>query len=335
MGFKCCHSEHKIDPVIKGMSRRDLVDWNKAERQRDEQEAPIRRAALRIFSAIAEPIPLNVIADAIRSGQPEGIIERIVEPELPPIDDENIPERMRKAATPITATGVAITTAATRAQEKEIAAALQIRTALMTLAWASGESTMASLGGSFTLVNPYTVPFLENRTAELVTEITATTREAIRETVAQLYLEGGSPQRLARRVKPLIGLRSDQMRAVMRRAEQLTIAGVSKPAQDRALAAYGRKLLRQRATLIARTETIFAQAAGQDQAFRFAVDQGLVLAGSVRVWVADPGERTCPICLDLDGQEQPIGGIFESIDGPVQMPPAHPNCRCAIVLETR
>lgn len=335
MGFVCCHGHHETTTVRKGESRRDRIDWKAADRQRAKQEGPIRRASMRIFEAMADPIPLDVIADAIRSGQADALLQYINAPELPPIDLEKVPAKMRKAATPITATGVAITTAATRAEQKEIAAALQIRTALQSLAWASGESASAGLGGSFTLANPYTVPWLEQRTAELVVEITTTTREAIRETVAQLYLEGGSPQRLARRVKPLIGLRSDQMRAVLRRGEELTAAGVSQAAQTRALDAYGRKLLRQRAELIARTETIFAQAAGQNQSFQLAVDQGLVLAGSVRVWVADPGERTCPICIDLDGQEQPIGGMFESIVGPLEMPPAHPNCRCAIVLETR
>jgi hypothetical protein len=125
------------------------------------------------------------------------------------------------------------------------------------------------------------------------------------------------------------------MRAVLRRAEELQEAGVSVASQDRAIAAYGRKLLRQRATLIARTETIFAQAAGQDIAFREAVERGLVLSGSVRIWVADPGERTCFICIALDGAESPIGGVFESDEGDFHLPPAHPACRCAVVLETR
>ena len=334
MPFICKHKPAR-QVIRKGSSRRDRIDWAKAQRQREKQEGPIIRASLDIFQAKADAVPLKAIVAALIAGNADGVLDLLSAPELPPIDVEKLPGKMSKAATPLTATGVAITTAATRSEQKEIAAALKIRTSMQTLAWASGEAATAELGGSFTLRNPYTVPWLEQRTAELVVEINATTREAIRETVAQLYLEGGSPQRLARRIKPLIGLRSDQMRAVLRRSEELEALGVSAAAQERTLAAYGRKLLRQRATLIARTETIFAQAAGQDQAFRVAADEGLILGGTVRVWVADPGERTCPVCDDLDGQETPIGGVFESIEGPIQMPPAHPACRCAIVLETR
>jgi hypothetical protein len=330
-----CRCEPERSPIRKGASRRDLIDWRAAEAARTKQERKIRPAVMRIFGAMQSVLPVSVIAEALRSGRADDMIDRIPSPDLPAFEPASVPAKMRKASVPLTPTGLAISSAATAAEQKEVAAALSIRTAIAMLVWASGESVMTDLGASFSLLNPAAAGYLETRTAALVTEIGASTREAIRETVAQLYLEGGSAQRLARRVKPLIGLRSDQLRAVLRRSEALAASGVSAAAQDRAIAAYGRKLLRQRATLIARTETIFAQAAGQDIAFREGIERGLVLAGSVRVWIADPGERTCPICEALDGAEAPIGGTFESSEGNFDLPPAHPACRCAVVLETR
>jgi len=333
MPFCCSHKGSPAKISKSAEARRELIDWRAAESQRDRQVKEVRPAMIAFFRAMQGAVPLAAMSEAISSGNPSPVLDRIVTPELPPIDIEALPARQRKAATPITPTGLAIAGLAQRMEAEQVEAALRYQTAMRTLAWASGEAAMAELGGSFSLRNPWTIPWLEQRTAELVTEITSTTREAIREVVADAYLQGGSASRLARTIRPLIGLRSDQIRAVMRRSEEL--AGLSAAAHDRAIDAYGRKLLRQRAELIARTETVFAQAAGQDQAFRQAVEEGLVLAGAVRVWVADPGERTCPICSDLDGKESPIGGAFEGLGDLYELPPAHPNCRCAVVLETK
>jgi SPP1 gp7 family putative phage head morphogenesis protein len=75
-----------------------------------------------------------------------------------------------------------------------------------------------------------------------------------------------------------------------------------------------------RALTIARTETIRAFNGGMWLAYQ---EGGVVVT---KRWIdGQPG--ACVICVDLNGEEVPLGDDF-SIG--VQFPPAHPRCRCAV-----
>jgi HK97 family phage portal protein len=74
---------------------------------------------------------------------------------------------------------------------------------------------------------------------------------------------------------------------------------------------------RQRAELIAATETSRAYNEGLQQAFR---ESGLV---NLWEWRTSEDERVCPVCGPLHGRRAPIG---QAIDG--YNIPAHPRCRC-------
>ena len=83
-------------------------------------------------------------------------------------------------------------------------------------------------------------------------------------------------------------------------------------------------LNRRRATLIARTEIIYAFAEGQLDAFEALGVEKL----GVLVELATAGDdRVCPICLDLEGQEFTIAEARGVI-------PVHPDCRCCWVPST-
>ena len=101
----------------------------------------------------------------------------------------------------------------------------------------------------------------------------------------------------------------------------------------RVLAKYSDRLLRQRAMNIARTETITASNQGQSELWKQAVEKGQLDPTTKRVWIAAMSERTCPICMELDGQER---GLEESwilpAGGEVYGPTAHPQCRCTTGL---
>lgn len=74
-----------------------------------------------------------------------------------------------------------------------------------------------------------------------------------------------------------------------------------------------------RSVMIARTETATAYTAGSRLAY---ADSGVV--GKVE-WIAtDP----CPICAPYAAQKAELDGGF---DGGLDGPPAHPNCRCALL----
>lgn len=49
-------------------------------------------------------------------------------------------------------------------------------------------------------------------------------------------------------------------------------------------------------------------------------------------WLTAEDERVCPICAPLDHKLKKDGG-WQSKSGPIERPPAHPNCRCQTVVE--
>lgn len=76
----------------------------------------------------------------------------------------------------------------------------------------------------------------------------------------------------------------------------------------------------ERADMIARTETAFADIQGNMIAYR---ESGVV---SKKQWIT--GDGCCEECAQLNGQ---IVGIDESFDDGVDEPPLHPNCRCDVL----
>lgn len=87
----------------------------------------------------------------------------------------------------------------------------------------------------------------------------------------------------------------------------------------------------QRAALIATTEITRAYATGQAAA-------GEALAGqfpdvrTIKKWYTNNDDRVCPICEPLHLTEVDAGDEFA--DG-IDMPPAHPGCRCSISYQRR
>jgi hypothetical protein len=69
--------------------------------------------------------------------------------------------------------------------------------------------------------------------------------------------------------------------------------------------------------------------AGRLGAWQKAVNHGSIGWDAQKEWLAAAGERTCPICNALHGQRAgltdawPFGGLT---------PPAHPSCRCTIII---
>lgn len=130
------------------------------------------------------------------------------------------------------------------------------------------------------------VDYASARAAELVTSITSTTREGLRDLVTEAVSDGWSAQRLA---------------------DEIEGAG--------AFSEY-------RAEMIARTELAYAHVGGNMEGWR-ASD-----AVERKRWVTGAG--CCDDCAELDGVEVDLDEDFDYADGPVDAPPAHPNCRCDV-----
>lgn len=213
---------------------------------------------------------------------------------------------------------------------------------------------------AFDRTMPEAIEWARNHSAELVTSVTAETREGIRRAIVRAFEEGIAPREASRIIKQIVGLRPDQVDAVLNARRRLLDAaaratqtgravsvkipgaprgvlkvppgGLTPERMQATLKRYSERQLRQRALLIARTETIAASNAGQLLQWEQAVRDGLLRGTEQKRWSTARDERTCPVCRPLDGVTVPMDATFPSRNGPLKAPPAHPNCRCSIVL---
>jgi SPP1 gp7 family putative phage head morphogenesis protein len=145
---------------------------------------------------------------------------------------------------------------------------------------------------TFATIDRAAVDFLANYQVQLLGDVGTELASSIQRTVTQGVLAGKSIPEVARDIG---GVVEDE--------EAFRQAGktVFKTAQ-------------QRATLIARTETLRAHNEGRKAFYRE--------AGVEKVqWLTADDERTCPECAPLDGK------VFKIDEAPAM--PAHPGCRCA------
>lgn len=196
----------------------------------------------------------------------------------------------------------------------------------------------------FDLLNPESVSFLRNYRFDLISPVsvnrlgqnvgvTKSTIDGIRQVITDAFEHGGHPHVQARYIQEHIGLNARQARALGNHWSMLFEEGVSLPRIGKRVDALYSRMLRQRATNIARTETIRASSAGQEEVWRQARAQGLLDRDATRVgWVVTPDDKLCPICRAIP-KDNPngvkLGEPFKTQVGPVLYSPAHPRCRCS------
>lgn len=159
-------------------------------------------------------------------------------------------------------------------------------------------------GGNLEVTTDPAVEYLREHGAELIREINETTREKLRETLAEGFEAGESVPDLATRVEDVF-----------------------------------KDATRNRAEMIARTESLRASNFGSVEAYR---QSGVVEAEE---WLTAKNDRVCPFCLEMEGK---VIGLDESffdkgdsltVDGntlkfdmlAVEYPPLHPNCACTTI----
>jgi len=152
--------------------------------------------------------------------------------------------------------------------------------------------------------NPRVTEWAEKRVGERITLITESTRAAIRDGIAEGLRSGASMRQLETEIRSQVGMNRPQMH----RWRKLKASGASKDA----LVQFESKLLKERAEMIARTETSGAFAAGNIEAYK---DSGI--AKKELQLASDP----CPQCSAISPKIYSIG------DDTVTLP-IHPRCRC-------
>ena len=176
--------------------------------------------------------------------------------------------------------------------------------------WNARKEYKTSVGITFDIEDPRAIEELTKQTTRFPAGLVNTTEEEIRAAIAAGTREGETIEQLADRVEARLG-------------------------PDHII---------NRAMLIARTETIYAANAGAELGYM----QSGVVEG--KQWLIAWDERTCDICLDMEGMTAPIGtpvwekeGLnigdvqarynltFDYTEGEMPFPPIHPRCRCTII----
>jgi len=216
----------------------------------------------------------------------------------------------------------------------------ELQNILADMARKAGVEVFSPMGGvdatlAFDLIDQRAVDWASNQSAKLVRQISEELRETIRQTVADSTAGNLTVDQLARRIQTNIPLTSRDARAVenfrQRNFENYLAEGMgeakAREQADRKADRYSDKMIRRRAKTIARTETAYAAMEGRYMGWEAGIQEGLIDNQSKKEWISEPD--ACKICKPLDGMvvawDKPFPSGFK-------MAPAHPNCRCAVVI---
>jgi SPP1 gp7 family putative phage head morphogenesis protein len=300
-------------------------------------EGKIRKAFLEAILAVQSAIVLVKLESAIRSGDVDRVMLLL-----------GLADALR---------GIGVAAGITTFSESlQSAFFLGAQTALKALPPKIGVSM------SFDLLNPESVKFLQKYTMDLIQQLSLQQRQAVQQIITRGFIQGAHPYEQAREIKDAIGLTGRMEQAITNYRAALE-SGSSTGLQDalnRALRdgrydptllkalrdggrltqaqidamvdRYRERYLQHRARSIARTESIRASAAGQQELWRQAQQEGRIPRTALRRWIAVGDDRICPICRELHGKKAAINGEFAP---GIEYPPAHTTCRCTLALDAQ
>lgn len=172
--------------------------------------------------------------------------------------------------------------------------------------------------GSFDVLNVNAIKAADKFCAKLIKDVTVNTKQGVRTYISAGVKAGKSMPKIARELRPLVGLTKLQTESVInfRRILEERRPDFSVAQIDRKVMTYTNKTHRRRMENIARTETARAQNIGYAQ--------GLEEVGVVEAEFRVAPTDACDECLALDKTRYPVAEAAELI-------PVHPRCRCAIL----
>lgn len=217
----------------------------------------------------------------------------------------------------------------------------------------------------FDTLAPYAVAALREFESRAVDVLRADIRGGFIRALEQGVAAGKNPIDTARRVRDLIGLPDNLVRAVNSYREGLLSGdkaalrdaldralrdarfdrtvlralvdrtGIDPKKVDRMVAAYARRALQFNAETLARTGTMDALNQGNRLAWRHAIETGAVQVYELRrFWIIARDERTCPRCKTIPSLNPEGRGMDEPFvtpyDGLVMLPTLHYRCRCVV-----
>lgn len=176
-----------------------------------------------------------------------------------------------------------------------------------------------AMEGSFDVLNVRSVEAADKFCGKLVREVNGETKKGIRTFISTGIKEGKPMPKIAREIRPLVGLTKTQTDSVVNYRKLLEdkekFPKLSAADIDRKVQRYSDKTHRRRALTIARTEIARAQNLGYVMGLEDLGVEKVEFSASV---------GACDICAAMDGKKYDVGRASGII-------PVHPNCRCAML----
>ncbi len=240
-----------------------------------------------------------------------------------------------------------------------------LQTALLQAATQELATANAILGVTMHMdqYNPLVIAESRKYTGDLITQITDDQLFGVRATVTTALQRGTPIPSLARDLRQMVGLTSQQRTWVLNYREQLENSDLNALSRqlrdarsdgkilrlfqsgeklspsdiDKLVERYSNSQLMYRAENIARTESINALSAGNRLAWKQAVADGHATNVYSR-WFTAPDERTCVLCKPIPSMNPdgvPLGTPFNTPVGQLLGPIVHPQCRCVVFSRPR
>ena len=199
--------------------------------------------------------------------------------------------------------------------------------ATATAAVASATPDATAFNIAFNEVNDRALRWAIDNTLRNPLAGTVPSQAFIRDVVVNATRRGIGPSATARVIQSVVPLLPQHQATVERYMMGIIDAGGTEAYAVKMAARKATKLVKYRAMMIARTEAIRASNMGQQLVWDSAKDTGLLRDTAQKIWEANPG--ACPICDALDGTPIALGSRW----GSLKTPPAHPHCRCTMILD--
>ena len=192
--------------------------------------------------------------------------------------------------------------------------------------------------GRFDYTDPRSTEYALQQSARMVTNMTGQMKERVREVVGRAFTENIPVYDTARELRSVINLTKRQEVTLSKFTDLNRARLMEEGLSGRKLEAklnelverQYKKMISQRSKVIARNEILQAETAGRMLGFEQAVEQGWAHPQSMKRWSTSTDERTCSICMPMNGMSVQWNqyfpnGVFDPRD-------AHIMCRCSISL---
>jgi len=147
----------------------------------------------------------------------------------------------------------------------------------------------------------------------------------------------------AQSISKFIGLDERRYNALMSYQNALYKDGYPEKVIEKMVEDRRKIMIRQRATVIARTESMSASNYGNLAMYKDQVDRGIIDKNKYCLaWMITPDDRLCDRCIQMKNQKVDIGSNFKNVGLKymsethfTESPPLHPQCRCTIYLAAK